>query len=128
MFTKPPTRSPFLQGLDDTQHALEVQLHQVEALGGTEAVTRATTPPPLSLTDLDRFLLRLQQMRRWVEEDPALLQAIDAHLRGYVGQQARRQNRRNLAISLSTTGVGAILGWLLSVLLPPTVLGHLLHP
>jgi hypothetical protein len=78
------------------------------------------------LVALGETITRLEQIEVWLESDPHLLGIVDEHVGKHVRAQTRTLQRQNLILSIAMTFIGALLGWLLSLLLPASlVLGRL---
>jgi hypothetical protein len=78
--------------------------------------------------DLGETLLRLQQIKAWLQADQRLLPIIDEYIGMQVRSQARKDRRQSWAIAAATTIIGALLGWLLSALLPASLIVTNLRP
>jgi len=77
--------------------------------------------------ELEITIDHLTQIKEWLQRDEHLLTVIDDYVGKHVGAQTRILKRQNLILSGGMTIVGAILGWLLSILLPVSFLAIPLH-
>jgi hypothetical protein len=86
----------------------------------------ASGPAPQKETaevnSLGETIARLQQIKEWLESDERLLPVIDDYVGKHVGLQTRKLRRQNMVLTVGMTFAGAILGWLLSILLPASLL------
>jgi hypothetical protein len=121
------TSSEVLAGVNKAIAELEAQAKEIQAATpygnasrGAPAGAIPITGP--SLDDLTLTLSRLKQIRDWFENDERLLPVVDSFIGQKVKASEKRTNAINLWIAAATTVVGAILGWLVSVL--PS---HLFH-
>ncbi len=73
-------------------------------------------------TDLNLQIQRLQQLRTWVNEDPAFSQLVD----NIIGKQVKSSERRQQIFSILLGVASLVAGWLLSAFTPPIthLLGH----
>jgi hypothetical protein len=100
--------------------------------GGAAAVapgpsaTDGTPPTAPSLEDLTVFMVRLKQMKDWLQQDPRLLDIVDDCIKQHVHGMELRVSRQNFRLAIVSTIGGAILGWLLSALQAPAGVLHLI--
>jgi hypothetical protein len=118
-------------GINAAIEQVERHLNEWEAITPeTSRGPHAGTPAPdapYSLEDLEMLLVRLQQIKTWFQQDPRLLPIVDDHISAQVRKHAGIQARQNLILAASTTVVGAVLGWLLSSLVPATALVQIIR-
>lgn len=72
---------------------------------------------------LDQRIVRLEQLRAWMGEDPDLGRLIDTS----IGSQVRASERRQRFFAGALGVITLIAGWLLSAVSPPATLASLLH-
>jgi hypothetical protein len=130
------TSSPMMAGLDRLLGNVEDQVTSLRAQGvdasrgGAVAAGLAapagTAPATPSLEDLTVFMVRLKQMKDWLQQDPRLLDIVDDCIKQHVQGMELRVSRQNFRLAVLSTIGGAILGWLLSALQTPGGVFHLL--
>jgi hypothetical protein len=81
--------------------------------------------PPADMQALSRQIDRLQQLRAWMTDDPAFGRLVDSVVGRQVTAAERRQKAYALGLTVASSGVSLIAGWLLSALNPGTALAHL---
>jgi hypothetical protein len=126
------TSSELLAGVDKAIAELEAQAKELQAAtpygsasrGAPAAAIPVPGAPTPSLDDLALTLSRLKQIKDWFEHDERLLPVVDSFIGQKVKASEKRTNAVNTWIAVATTIVGAILGWLVSGLLPAV---HLFH-
>jgi hypothetical protein len=123
------TNSGLLAGIDKAIAQLEAQAKELQAAAPYGSAQRgaaapAAAAPAPSLDDMALTISRLKQIKDWFEHDERLLPVVDS----FIGQKVKASEKRSTAINawiaVATTIVGAILGWLVSGLLPQV---HLFH-
>ena len=120
--------SGLLVGIDKAIAQLQAEAQELQAAAPAGTVSRGaaagassvTTP---SLDDLAVTISRLKQIKDWFEHDERLLPVVDSYIGQKVKASEKRTNTVNTWIAVATTVVGAILGWLVSGILPQ----HLIH-
>ena len=123
--------SQLLAGIDKAIAALEAEAKQIQATtpygsaerGAAAPAAAAPGAPAPTLDDLALTLSRLKQIKDWFEHDQRLLPIVDSYIGQKVKASEKRTNALNAWIAVATTIVGAILGWLVSGILPQ----HLFH-
>jgi hypothetical protein len=123
--------SEFLAGVDKALAQLEAQAKELQAAtpyGSTQrgaaapAIAAAPGAPTPSLDDMALTISHLRQIKEYLTTDPHLLPLVDHFIGQKVIASEKRTNAVNAWIAVATTIVGAILGWLVSVVFP-----HLFH-
>jgi len=118
------TSSELLAGVNKAIAQLEAQAKELQAAtpyGSTERGAAAAPAPGAaapSLDDLALTLSRLKQIKDWFEHDQRLLPIVDSFIGQKVKASEKRTNVVNLWLAAATTVIGAVLGWLASVILP----------
>jgi hypothetical protein len=74
------------------------------------------------LDELEVFAVRLKQIYEWLKGDSQMITLVDRFLSDHFRQVEQRSMKRDYRVATVTTIIGAILGWLLSVLLPASLL------
>jgi hypothetical protein len=134
-----------LTGLDRLIEAVDEQeqaLRQITPDGGRRSVGRSAAPRPsdgadtgglapasnaaLSVEDLTVFLVRLRQMKEWLEKDQRLLTVVDDCIHQRVRAMEHRTNTFNVQLALLGALLGSVFGWLISAAQSPTALLQLL--
>jgi hypothetical protein len=124
-----------MAGLDQILEVIEAQAQDERGRGidggersaETPITVRAghgVSPTPASsskasIEDLTLFMVRLRQMKAWLEQDGRLLAVVDDCIRQRVSAMERHTNRFNLTMAVLGTFAGAVLGWLLSAAQSP---------
>ena len=119
------TNSQLLAGIDKAIAALEAQAEEVQAaspFGGAQRGAAAPAAAP-SLDDMALTIAHLKQIKDYLTSDERLLPLVDSFIGQKVKASEKRTNVLNVWIAVATTIVGAILGWLVSGVLPQ----HLFH-
>jgi len=121
------TSSEVLAGVNKAIAELEAQAKELQAAAPYGSASRGAPAAAIPLTgpsldDLALTLSRLKQIKDWFEHDERLLPVVDSFIGQKVKASEKRTNAINLWIAAATTVVGAILGWLISVL--PAHLPH----
>lgn len=84
----------------------------------------AAAPPPDVITgNLSTQIRRLEELRRWVRDDPAFGRLVD----NVIGRQVQAAEKRQRLYTAAFSIVSLVVGWLLPVLVPATALSHLLR-
>src|SRR5262249_472255 len=78
---------------------------------------------PTVVGALDQRIVRLEQLRTWMGEDPDLGRLIDTS----IGSQVHASERRQRLFAGTLGVITLIAGWLLSAVSPPATLASLLH-
>ncbi|HEV8192332.1 MAG TPA: hypothetical protein VGP82_12765 [Ktedonobacterales bacterium] len=78
---------------------------------------------PRALGALDQRIVRLEQLRSWMGEDPDLGRLIDTS----IGSQVHASERRQRFFAGTLGVITLVAGWLLSAVSPPASLASLLH-
>jgi hypothetical protein len=118
------TSSELLAGVNKAIAQLEAQAKELQAAPygsasrGAPAAAAAPGAPAPSLDDLALTLSRLKQIKDWFEHDQRLLPIVDSFIGQKVKASEKRTNTLNLWLAVATTVIGAVLGWLASVILP----------
>ncbi len=81
--------------------------------------------PPADIQALSRHIDRLQQLRAWMTDDPEFGRLVDSVIGKQVTAAERRQKAYALGLTVASSGVSLVAGWLLSALNPGTALAHL---
>jgi hypothetical protein len=122
--SQPTPTSPLLAGIDRTIELIEAQareLKQSSAPGAQRSAAAAAMPTSTdgkSLEDLTVFLARLKQIKEWFTQDVRLLPIIDEYIGQRVQAMEKRTNAFNARVAVISTIAGAIVGWVISTLLP----------
>lgn len=121
------TNSQLLAGIDKAIAQLEAQAKELQAATPYGSAQRGAAAPAAAgaptLDDLALTLSHLKQIKDWFEHDERLLPIVDSFIGQKVKASEKRTNVLNVWIAVATTIVGAILGWLVSGVLPQ----HLFH-
>jgi hypothetical protein len=94
---------------------------------GDDALAPEESKSTPQFVELEVTIDHLTQIKEWLQRDQHLLTVIDDYVGKHVGAQTRALKRQNALLSVGMTLVGAILGWLLSILLPVSFLTIPLH-
>ena len=126
-----PPASPMIESLDKLiertrEQAQTIRAAQLPGRRRQEPDEDETLLPSHTLDDLELFIGRLRQIKEWLMQDPEMLRLIDTHLSQHIQGMEKRQTIQNIWLTVITTLVGAILGWLTSALASPITLWHLL--
>lgn len=78
---------------------------------------------PGTLGALDQRIVRLEQLRTWMGEDPDLGRLIDTS----IGSQVHASERRQRLFAGTLGVITLVAGWLLSAVSPPATLATFLH-
>ena len=116
-----PVTSPMLTGIDK---AITIIVERLEAQEHTSGGTLRGGTAEESVQDLNLFLTRLTQIHDLMQQDPRLLEVVDASIGQQVQAMEKRQQHANIQMAVITTLVGAILGWLTAALASPLALLH----
>jgi hypothetical protein len=84
---------------------------------------RTAPSPDVIDGNLSIQIHRLEELRRWVRDDPAFGRLVDAMIGKQVATAEKRQRVYTAAFSIGSL----LVGWLLPVLVPVTNLASLLH-
>lgn len=84
----------------------------------------AAAPPPPDVIDgnLSAQIRRLEELRRWVRDDPAFGRLVD----NMIGRQVQAAEKRQRLYAGALSVISLVVGWLLPALVPVTNLAHLL--
>jgi hypothetical protein len=119
--------SGLLAGVDRAIAELEAQARGLQEAAPYGSTQRGAAAPAVagtpSLDDLALTLSHLKQIKDYLTSDPHLLPLVDSFIGQKVKASEKRTNAMNAWIAVATTIVGAILGWLVSGILPQ----HLFH-
>jgi len=135
--------SPMLAGLDRLIAIVDEQeqtLRQITPDSGRRSIGRSATPrgsadtggltptrnAALGVEDLTVFLVRLRQMKEWLEKDQRLLTVVDDCINQRVRVMEHRTNTFNMQLALLGALLGSLFGWLISAAQSPTALLQLL--
>ncbi len=88
-----------------------------------QVTTGLTLTGPGSLGALDQRIVRLEQLRTWMGEDPDLGRLIDTS----IGSQVHASERRQRFFAGTLGVITLVAGWLLSAVSPPAALASFLH-
>ncbi|HUY79978.1 MAG TPA: hypothetical protein VMV29_24630 [Ktedonobacterales bacterium] len=137
-----PDHSLLLTGLATLADVLQHEVDELRAKGVGEANAvghaqrRGEAALPQDdedeqLRELQTFVYRIRQIYDWLKQDARLIPIVDDAIGKRVRELERkqeqviaRQNQQNYALAIVTTLVGAILGWLISLLGTPASLVH----
>src|SRR5581483_1360656 len=72
-----------------------------------------------TISDLDRSIERLENIKTWLAEDRQLLALVDEAIGQHMRQMERRTHRFDVQLALTTSIGGALLGWLLATVSSP---------
>jgi flagellar biogenesis protein FliO len=89
----------------------------------TQAPAVIALSGPTALGALDQRIVRLEQLRSWMGEDPDLGRLIDTS----IGSQVHASERRQRFFAGTLGIITLVAGWLLSAVSPPAALASLLH-
>ena len=121
------TNSQLLAGIDKAIAQLEAQAKELQAATPYGSAQRGAAAPAATLAptldDMALTISRLRQIKEYLTTDPHLLPLVDSFIGQKVKASEKRTNVLNVWIAVATTIVGAILGWLVSGVLPQ----HLFH-
>ena len=105
--------------------AAEQRRQSDSQLGPFRGDTASELTEPVAGAQLDELgdtIDHLTQIKQWLQSDQRLLTVIDDYVGKHVGAQTRALKRQNVVLSVGMTIVGAILGWLMSILVPASLL------
>ena len=116
------TTTGIVEGVDKALAALEAQAQELQA-GPATGAQRSTATGTIaagvpSLDDLALTISRLKQIKDWFQQDQRLVPIIDEFIGQKVKASEKRTNTYNTWLAVATTVVGALLGWLVSTVLP----------
>lgn len=101
------------------------------AIGTLSSSTKSPQPidqTAMIISDLDRSIERLENIKKWLSEDRQLLALVDGAIGRHVQQMERQAHRFDVRLALTTTIGGAVLGWFLAAISSPhdllQLLGH----
>lgn len=83
----------------------------------------AAPPPDVIDGNLSTQIRRLEELRRWVRDDPAFGRLVD----NMIGRQVQAAEKRQRIYTAAFSIISLVVGWLLPVLVPATALSHLLR-
>lgn len=115
------TNSGLLTGIDKAIAQLEAQAKELQAAAPYGSAQRGAAAPAAagpSLDDMALTISRLKRIRDDLQTDERLLPLVDSFIGQRVKASEKRTNAVNVWIAVATTVIGAILGWLVSGLLP----------
>ncbi len=90
---------------------------------GTAGIPKPSEAAEEIIAALDQRISRLERVRDWIDEDHELATLIDTTIGNQVKKEMRRQRRFNVVLNVSLL----ILGWLLSLLSTPDTLFTLIQ-
>ena len=82
----------------------------------------AAPPPEVIAGNLSRQIRRLEELRRWVRDDPAFGRLVD----NMIGRQVQAAEKRQRVYTAAFSVISLAVGWVLPVLVPVTSLTQLL--
>lgn len=83
----------------------------------------AAPPPDVIAGNLSTQIRRLEELRRWVRDDPAFGRLVD----DMIGRQVQAAEKRQRVYTAAFSVISLVVGWLLPALVPVTNLAGLLR-